>query len=233
MKGARLACLYTFGCSELRGNPEAEEAVLGFIREPKPENLPRVRTILEGLEPSVAYRIIAAANGIEDSLSEEVVRAYWLGGELLKIATDDMLAGVLSEGFHSRQLLVAHKVRGRKPHHNLNVVWLVSIVQQSVPQKLTHIISGASDCLVVPGKVIEVEEETIRVLAPSLSREGDKFALVAAPREVKRGFIREARQGEWMSIHLGMAREFITEETAESLMAATHEALQILQRGRT
>jgi len=232
MEGARVACLYTFGCPELRGNPEAEEAVLKFIREPNPENLPRIRTILEGLEPFVAYQIIAAANGIEDPLSEEVVRAYWLGNDLLKIVTDDILARVLSERFHSRDLLVAHKVRGRKPHHNLNVAWLVSIVQQSVPQKLPHIISGASDCLVVPGRVIAGKEETIRVLASSIFVRGDQLLLVATPRKVKRGFVEEINNGDLVSIHLDMAREVIREETAESLMAVTHESFQILQRGR-
>ncbi len=110
MSGLKLAVLYgikpfLLGFCGPRGS-KGKKTLLDFLNHKK-TSLKKIRKILEQFDGACPhYKIIAKANKIKDPFDERVVRAYWVGNNLLKKAGE-------YKSHHSYHVLVIGSVTGR------------------------------------------------------------------------------------------------------------------------
>jgi len=84
MKGTVLAATFSWGCeraNQLGITPILREYALSQGKSHKEEE---IRGLLQDLFSYLYYQIIARANQIEDPLDIQVVKAHWIGNELLE-----------------------------------------------------------------------------------------------------------------------------------------------------
>jgi hydrogenase maturation factor len=217
MEGILTSCLYSYGCPELR-QIGAEKLFLNFLENPEKSKLPFVKDILEKLEPFIYYRLIAKMNGINSPFNSKVVKAHWLGNSLLrKIKKEDI------EGFSINRLIKLSDLIGAKPHHNFNVLWLTKKTEKIPIEKI-------DECVIKPGKVLEVREKDILVETIKLFSEGKKIYLKEIEEEISRGFLKGfIGFDDWVSIHFRSAREKISRNCAQNLIALTKEAIEFFK----
>lgn len=232
MEGIRIACLYSLGCPELENRPDDKQAVLSFIKNPQESEVFRVKTILMGLEPYLFYYLIGLINGEKDFFQKDIVRNYWLGGNLLKPIKENVIKEISSRKFPLDILRKLQKLEGRKPHHNTSVFQLIAGIRKPPSQIPLYLLESMNNCLVVPAKVTRVDRGRIETETLSIIRDKERFFLTAISKKVKRGFVDSPKRGDFISIHFGVAREKISPTTAEDLRVITYESFQLLQRGR-
>lgn len=226
MNGIFVVCLYSFGCPEFK-EMKVDEKVLNFIKNPSQEKTSEVKAVLEKLEPFLFYQLIGIANSRNDYFSEDIVRAHWLGNEFLKPIKAENLWVIFSQRMipelHRFSILKIRNLVGGKPHHNLKIFQIFEKIRQ-MPKIPLESLEKTINCLVLPGRVVEVNED-ILVETFSVVWEGDKPLLQNLRKRIEKGFVAEVSKGDFVSIHLGMAREKISKETAENLIKISQESL--------
>jgi len=217
MEGILTACLYSYGCPELK-QIGAEKLFLNFLENPEKSKLPFVKDILEKLEPFIYYRLIAKMNGINSPFNLKVVKAYWLGDGLLRTMKKEDI-----EDFSINRLIKLSDLIGAKPHHNFNILWLTKKTEKIPIEKI-------DECIIKPGKVLEVREKDILVRTIKLFSEGKKICLKEVEEEISKGFLRGfIGFDDWVSIHFRSAREKISRNCAQNLIALTKEAIEFFK----
>jgi hypothetical protein len=217
MEGILTSCLYSYGCPELK-QIGVEKLFLNFLENPEKSKLPFVEDILEKLEPFIYYRLIAKMNGINSPFNSKVVKAYWLGNGLLRtIKKEDI------EDFSINRLIKLSDLIGAKPHHNFNVIWLTKKTK-NIP------IEKVDECLIKPGKVIEIRRKTILVETMRLLVERKRIYLEDSKEEISKEILKGLVSfDDWVSIHFRSVREKISRNCAQNLIALTKEAIEFFK----
>lgn len=166
MLGVKLATLYGFYPHKLGFcGPQkmaSKEVLLNYLSGKKiPER--KIRDVLRNFRGAFSYyKLIAEKNRIKDPFDEKVVKAYWLGNELLEnIPIDALRKMIIKEfskpGLLSKKLAVrkAEKIpSGSKSHHSFHVLVIGSVSGRvELKGKLLDF------CRVGWGKVIRLKEE--------------------------------------------------------------------------
>jgi hydrogenase maturation factor len=239
--GYLLTCLYSSGCPELR-ELGAQEMIEGFVEGQPMDPAAMVKDVLRRIGPSVFYRLIAPAKGLgTDIFDREVVRAYWIyNPDLLVPVTKAAVTKILRQGFsgfsqHKQAEMITRirGVQGGKPHHNFDVLWLLKSftnpkVGIAIPQDL---LQKTNDCLVRAGRV-RSNGKALGVETVSVVQKGNNaLALGPVSMTVGLGFVKKALPGDFVSIHLGVAREIISGRDAEDLGMITGEAIEFVNEG--
>ena len=130
MPGIRAAALYGFyphrlGFCGLQEN-SVKKTLWDYLSGEKISEQ-KIRKILETFKGSFSYyKLITKSNGIENPFDEKVVKAYWIGNQLLeKVPIDSLKKMIIKKfsrpGFLSKEL-VEKKASGvpltSKAHHN-------------------------------------------------------------------------------------------------------------------
>lgn len=128
MKGLILAATFSWGCkraNELKITAPLKEFALSFGKKGSPE---KIRKLLEKLFSYFYYRLIAKANEIGDPFDFEVVKAHWIGNELLEKVNLIILGELLKEmeDFYQKDkillgFLAKPIVKYGSAHHNATV----------------------------------------------------------------------------------------------------------------
>lgn len=192
--------------------------IFNFLENPEKSKSPSVKATLEKLEPSLFYRLIGKMNGVNSPFNLKVVKAHWLGNNLLETIKREHI-----EAISRTYLIKLSDFIGGKAHHNFSVIW---------PTKKTENIpiEKVDECLVKPGKVIEVKQKTILVETISLFREKKKIYLKDSTQELSREVLRGLINfDDWVSIHFGTAREKISRNCAQNLIEITKEAISFFK----
>lgn len=214
--GEQLASLYSFGCLELKQLRQtgAEELIFNFINNPEKKQIPFVKTILEKLEPFVYYRLIGKMNDINNPFDFKVVKAYWLGNDLLRPIKREDFENILS----NQQVKLLDLINA-KLHHNFTALWVLKKTKKIPIEKI-------DECIIKPGRVIEVKEESILVETKKLSLKEEKICPQDFKQEISSEFLKGCVSiNDWVSIHFGIARQKISQEAAENLYKITEEAI--------
>ncbi|MGB9706789.1 MAG: DUF6390 family protein [Microgenomates group bacterium] len=161
MSGLKLAALFGFyphklGFCGLQEN-SAKKTLLSYLSGEKiPEQ--KIRKILETFKGAFSYyKLIAKSNRIEDPFDEKVVKAYWIGNQLLeKVPVDSLKEMIIKEfvgpGFLSKK--IAEKKAKEVPltskaHHSFHVLVMGSVSDRIILEgKLLDL------CRIAWGKVI-------------------------------------------------------------------------------
>ena len=83
MKGVLLAAIFSYGCKRAEDLEISEKLKEYALSGGKSHTEEEIRGELKKLFSYIYYRIIALANNIEDRFDIRVVRAHWIGSNLL------------------------------------------------------------------------------------------------------------------------------------------------------
>lgn len=217
MQGIRIAALYGFyphrlGFCGLQEN-STKETLLDYLSGEKISEQ-KIRKILETFKGSFSYyKLIAKSNGIKDPFDEKVVKAYWLGNQLLeKVPIDSLKKMIIKEftapGFLSKE--IAEKKASRIPlnsraHHSFHVLVIGSVSGRIVLEgKLLDF------CRIGWGKVMRYKkgetENTNKVIVEyqSLRKRKRKYFLGKPIHKIvfwDKKFIPKIKTGDIVAIH--------------------------------
>ena len=164
MSGLKLAALCGFyphklGFCGLQEN-SAKKTLLSYLAGEKISEQ-KIRKILETFKGAFFYyKLIAKSNGIKDPFDEKVVKAYWIGNQLLeKVPVDSLKKMIIKEfvgpGFLSKVMTVkkASEISlTSKAHHSFHVLLLGPVTKNiKFYDKLYDL------CLISWGRVLQLK----------------------------------------------------------------------------
>jgi len=179
-------------------------------------------------------QLIANTNGLADPFDTRVVEAYWIGNELLDGVEARELFASLSERFakqltaRTRDLVLAKAPAGAHPHHSFHVLDVYSRVGE-----LDTTLRILDDCRIGWGRVLTADTIGLIVEQQPLVLVEGKLALGETQvqrllRQVDgRGFVDDAKVGDWVSTHWGWACEVLDERQHHNLERYTRYHLAI------
>jgi hypothetical protein len=186
-----------------------------------------------GFEGAWPYlEVIAAANGIADPLDARVVGAYWVGNGLLDRVDMREFGAFLDERFRRRagrgwgSIAEAIPV-GAVPHHSFHVFEVYPWVGLMRAGWSEHPLRVLDRCRIRWGRVVAVEGDEVTIAFRPLAWNGRELGL--GPSTLERvpasvdgkGFVRDLRPGEWVSLHWDWVCDRLTPRRLRALQAFT------------
>ncbi len=213
-----LAALYTYGCPEL--SKKEEKKIFKFVKNPKRGK--EAVKILAKLEPWIWYQVIGKKNK-SFFLSHKVIEAYWLGSEDLDLEFrgEDLEFLLASRGQEPARLACAFKGQMVKKkgsfllHHNLTETILLTKTSLFEREEFVN------SCLIRSGEIISLKKDYFLVETFWLSEKVKK-----REEEIKNLFGVEAREGEFVTFHFGIARQKVPFRVHQRLIKITEQILK-------
>jgi len=212
MSGLRIACLYSLPphklgfCGPL--DKRKTKVILDCIRGKKIDEL-RLRKILKEFIGAVQYyQLIAQANKIKDPFNQRIVKAYWVGNQLLA-------------GF--REIL---------PHHSYHVLMVGSVTGRiKFNDKLRDL------CRIGWGEVIKLKTQKLKLIVKykPLVRRDKRFVfgkIIKKEVEWDKDFIPKIRVGDIVSIHWNQAIEILSQREVKHLKKYTQQTLNLYAQAK-
>lgn len=196
--------------------------------------------ILKDFQTLYPYlKFIAQSNQIKDPFDEKVIEAYWIGNDLLDNIGKSTLYHHLLDGQQLKKKLnknlwkkVVDKITlGAKPHHSFHVL---SIWKRTGHLDVFHTLSSMDSCRISWGQIKKVEPSCLEVEYQPLILENNKLKLGSLVKQKvlqkidDRGFIKEARIGQWISFHWGFACEALGDYQVRNLKKYTEESIRLV-----
>jgi len=156
MSGLKLAALYGFppynlGFCGAQGNL-MKKALLAYLSGEKISE-GKIRKILETFKSAFSYyKLIAKCSRIKDPFNEKVVKAYWIGNDLLERVPASSLEEMITRDFGRNKKIPSSS----KPHHSFHVLVMGAVSGRVVLQgRLLDL------CRIAGGKVTKKEGDSI------------------------------------------------------------------------
>lgn len=166
-------------------------------------------------EGAWAYlRLLAEAAGLDDPLAEEVVSAYWLGGDLLDLVAPEEVAALVRHDFGAQpgirdRLASLPELAEAGPSHAFHVFvvypWIGLLPRSTAGGGVPR--SVLDSCRVRWGTVQSLDGATASVLARPLSWDGSRLGLGDERRETCRwargseAFVEDLAVGDQVTLH--------------------------------
>jgi hypothetical protein len=202
-------------------------------------NLQRILSEFEVMHPYL--KLIARENKIKDEFDPRVVEAYWLGNDLTEgvmirnlyrhFTEDKNLKAKLKKSLVERVLGI---LPGKaKPHHNFHVmnIWL-----RAGKMNIKHTLKSIDECRISWGTVKKINKSRIIIDFQPLIFLDNKLILGNNyDREVltqfnDKGFVRDLKVGDLVTVHWGWVCEKINDEQLKNLIKYTRESLIIFNK---
>jgi hypothetical protein len=163
--------------------------------------------------------VIAESAGIDDPLDESVVRAYWIGNDLLDAVDPGALVARLTDRFRG-QLGGTWRSAGDRAvaHHSFQVFevypWAALLAATGQPTALNVL----DRCRIRTGLVLAADGESATVRSSPLAWDGTELTRAAARDERVRwshggqSLLREPAPGERVALHWDWACDILTAE---------------------
>lgn len=229
-RGAALFARFAYPPNELGYcGPEGAEALLDD------QATAEITRRAHGFEGAWSYlEFLAEAVGSADPLDEQVVAAYWIGGELLDCVDPGALLERLEDRFRGQLGGSWRDARHRAlPHHSFQVFevypWAALLGQAATPTA----VSVLDRCRIRTGKVLEVYGESARVLCRPLVWSALGLGLAEHQEEHVRwsvngrALIAPPCPGDIVALHWDWVAQTVTAEEARAI-----EELEARQRAR-
>ncbi|MGB9743226.1 MAG: DUF6390 family protein [Minisyncoccales bacterium] len=193
--GVELAARYSYGAC-LKAKELEICALLAALLQSKSSKSDKITKQLKArliyLKPFFYYVKIATKCQIKDPFSWPVIKAYWLGNELL----DRFLTPNL-------------------PHHNLVILNDAEIFSQHFGWPA--ILANLNSCKISVGKVKEIKNDKLRVQIALLISNQKKIFKEECDLIMKKGLLKKVREGDLVSFHWGEGREILDRNEVEYL----------------
>jgi len=217
MSGLKLAALCGFYPHKLgfcgRQENSAKKTLLSYLAGEKISEQ-KIRKILETFKGAFFYyKLIAKSNGIEDPFDEKVVKAYWIGNQLLeKVPVDSLKKIIIKEfvgpGFLSKAMAIKKASEiplTSKVHHSFHVLVMGSVSGRIILEgKLLDL------CRIAWGKVIGYKKggtensNGVIIEYQPLQKRRSKYSLGRAIHKIvfwDKKFIPEIKIGDNVATH--------------------------------
>jgi hypothetical protein len=229
MQGLKIAALYSFppGRFGLCGmGEEASHEILDFL---KGEKVANIKEILETFEGSLFYyKLIAKENKISNHFDERIVRAYWVGNELLEKVRVSKLREVVAKKLKKPKL--AEKLpKNSRAHHSFHVL-------VAGPMKRDLIMTeGMKDlCKISWGKILKIEDCKLQIANliveyRPLLKERKWFLGKPIKRRIFwfKSILPKVKVGDIVSFHWDLALEKLTKKDLGNLKKYTQLSIEI------
>ena len=228
MQGLKIAALYSFppGRFGLCGmGEEASHEILDFL---KGEKVPNIKEILETFEGSLFYyRLIAKENKISNHFDEKVVRAYWIGSELLEKVRISKLKEVVAKNLKKPNL--AEKLpENSRAHHSFHVLVVGPMKRDLIMTE------GMKDlCKISWGKILKIEDCKMQIANliveyQPLLKERKWFLGKPIKRRIFwfKSILPKVKVGDFVSFHWDLALEKLSETDLRNLKKYTEISIQ-------
>lgn len=243
MSGVRISALYGFYPHRLGfcgpQEKEAKKTIFDYLSGKKISEK-KIRKILQEFKAAYPYyQLIARSNRVSDPFDEKVVRAYWIGNELLEKVPLKSLKEMIIKKFSGPGLLplkIAWERAKRIPvgsiaHHSFHVLTIGSITGRiNLTGKLLDF------CRIGWGRI--KERRTQNVEFKIRSKETEKFLVEYEPlvernkgfrlgkpkiREfsLNKHFVKGVKIGDWVSLHWGQVIEVLNKKDLSNLSKYT------------
>ncbi len=199
------------------------------------QSSPDLRDWAKQFEGAYPYlQLIASANHLPDPLDYRVVEAYWLGNDLLGGVRLAPLYDSLRERFAPRlqaktlDLVLGKVPVGAEPFHAFHVL---DVCRRT--GALADNLETLDNCRISWGQVQCIEPGYLQAAVQPIVFEAGRLALgrPVSRRIVRqfqqRGFVDDARVGDWISIHWGWACDRLSERQLQQLRRHTLRHLRL------
>jgi hypothetical protein len=229
MSGLKIAAFYSFppGRFGLCGmGEESSHEILAFL---KGEKVPNIKEILETFEGSLLYyKLISKENNISNHFDEKVVKAYWIGNELLEkvriLKLREMVAKKLK-----KPKLAKNLPQISRAHHSFHVL-------VAGPMKKDLIMTeGMKDlCKISWGKILKIEDCKMQIANliveyRPLLKERKWFLGKPIKRKIFwfKSILPKVKVGDIVSFHWDLTLEKLTKKDLENLKKYTQLSIEI------
>ncbi|MGC9048889.1 MAG: DUF6390 family protein [Patescibacteria group bacterium] len=215
--GLKLTALYAYGCRKTR-ELGIDEKLKKFVLFK--ENEKEIESEVKKLEPFFYYQLIAKANGIDNPFDKQVVKAYWLGNQLLEKVKPEILKELVGKVDSSYLIRANYLILGGKAHHNFSVLSKVAIRNE----KILEIVNT---CLISWGEVKKIlKDELIISYQPLVLRNKKIIFSEREERKIGCSLLKKVSLNDIISIHFNEAREVLKPDDLEQLRKYTQEAIE-------
>lgn len=242
MDGLKLASVYSIPSYSLGfcgPQDKKSKKILTSFSLGKPVSKKLVRHIFAKFEAAYPYyRLIAKKNNLPDPLDEKVVRAFWVGNNLLKKCNQSDLQNLICTDFCRPGLLTkdqakkksAQVLKGAFPHHSFHVLVLGAVSAQ-VKVKGTML----DLCRISWGKVIELKIDPpagggkLKIIYKplTLSNKLKLGAMVKKEIEWNRKIVPNVKIGNWVSFHWGQVCQVLDHKSVKNLQIYTKNSINL------
>lgn len=202
MSGLKLAALYGIYPHRLGfcgpKKSSARKTLANFLSGKKVSEK-TIRKILTNFKGAFSYyKLIAKCNNIEDPFDERVVKAYWLGNQLLENVSIDSLKEILLGEFAKPREEIP---LASKAHHSFHVLVVGSVSGRVVLKgKLLDL------CRIGWAKILKCKKNKREAIVEhqALQKRNNRYFFgKPVPRVVfwDKNFIPELRVGNWVALH--------------------------------
>jgi hypothetical protein len=229
MQGLKIAALYSFppGRFGLCGmGEEVSHEILDFL---KGEEVANIKEILETFEGSLFYyKLIAKENKISNHFDEKVVRAYWIGNELLEKVRISKLKEVVAKNLKKPKL--AEKLpENSRAHHSFHVLVAGPMERDLIMTE------GMKDlCKISWGKILNIEDfkkqiANLIVEYQPLLKERKWFLGKPIKRRIFwfKSILPKVKVGDIVSFHWDLALEKLAKKDLDNLKKYTQLSIEI------
>jgi hypothetical protein len=185
-------------------------------------------------------RAIADAAGIDDALHADVVRSYWVGGQLLSRAEPDALLKRLRTAFAGQVTGLLDDVIGPAgvlAHHSFHVFVVYPWVR-FLDRDATTSLRVLQDCRIRWGTVESVDDDRVVMVSRPLTYEDRLLALGDPAAERVRwskdgeSLISAPTPGDTVSAHWDWICSTLTDAESDALADATRTTLDLVNSAR-
>lgn len=231
MSGVRLAALYSIAPHKLGlcgpQKKSIRREIYNFLCGKK-NSQRKIRKILEGFRGAFFYyKLIAKSNSISNPFDKKVVRAYWIGNELLERVKIEDLRQMIAKDFSKPEK--ARKIpEDSKPHHSFHV-----LIAGPINKKI--ILKGKllDFCKVSWGRVIKISDlkfQISKLLVEYQPLMKDKKYTLGEPikKEIfwDKKILPKIKMGDWVSFHWNLALEKLQDKDIKNLQKYTRMTLK-------
>ncbi len=228
MSGFKTAALYSFPPQRfgLCGMREKEgDELFHFLLN---EKVPKIRKILESFKGAFFYyQLIAKENKISDPFNERVVRAYWIGNELLEKVRISKLREMIEKDFQKPRLAKILPESAR-PHHSFHVLVAGPI------EKTLELTEGMKDlCKISWGRVLKIADSKFQIVNLEIEHQPllkEKHYFLGKPIKRKifwdKRILPKVKIGDFISFHWDLALEKLSQTELRSLKKYTELSIQ-------
>jgi hypothetical protein len=185
--------------------------------------------------------IIAARNHIADPLDARVVEAYWIGNALLDRVDMQAFGAHLLDRFKGRagrswQQIGESIPAGAVPHHSFHVFCVYPWLGLLRAGRTTEPLAVMDRCRIRWGRVVAAAGDLITVSSHPLVWDGRELGLgfprleQAVAASNGKGFVRELKAGEWVSLHWDWVCDRLTASQLGALRRYTRRDLDVANR---
>lgn len=235
--GSRLFARYAYAPNELGYCGPAEAASLfelgatGYTRH----DVVALARRFHGAWPYLTA--LAELAGIDDPLDERVVRAYWLGGPLLREVDQrrfgrQLLDTIGAQAGHYWQHLTDSLLAEATATHGFHVLGVYPWTRLLDPGPAEPPMHVVDNCRIRWGRVVARDGDHVIARSRRLTWDGQRLGLSAARRERVRiavdgvSFVPDAGPGDWLALHWDWACDYLSPADVARLRYWTRWQLQ-------